>query len=104
MNKSFIQHRDNGFRLNFPNGNSLSTIWGAMTYCDNSNLSPEDGDITELFSRKLSSDTVETMPECSEEVKKMLDEAFPEAENGAVFGYLSFDQWLEMVNILATNK
>jgi len=99
-NKAFIQHKNNGFRLNFPNGNSLSTVWEATTYSDNNESAwseTENG-------KKLSSNTVETMPECSDKVLKMLEEAFPEADNGGVFGYLSFDQWLEMVNILATNK
>ena len=95
--KTFKIHRDNGFHLTFPNGNGLSTVWGPGTYNDNFNaefVTPR---------KELESNTVEVMPYCSETVKELLDAKFPEATNGGVFGYLTFEQWLEMVNILATH-
>lgn len=107
--KAFVNHRNNGFLLNFPNGNSLSTIWGRNTYCDNYDLNYKDDgkdniDYTAQQAEKLSSNTCEVMTRCSELVYKLLCAKFPEAENGSVFGHLTFPQWLEMVNILNENK
>jgi hypothetical protein len=97
--KVFYNHKVNGVHLQFPNGNSLSTIWGTGTYSDNydysSDISPID---------RIGSNTCEVMPDCSIKVKEKLDEMFPENENGSVFGRLSFEQWLKMVNYLNENK
>lgn len=106
--KAFSQHRNNAFYLKFPNGNALSTIWGAGSYTENHNrgfekpYSPEN--FQKAWNERMDSDDVETMPSCSESVKKILDEKFPDNENGSVFSNLNFTQWLEMVNILNTNK
>lgn len=97
--KAFTQHRDNGFYLSFPNGNGLSTVWGRATYSDNYNV--EVG-MSEVIPK--GSNTVEVMPHCSGAVKKLLDAAFPEEENGSVFGYMTFEKWLKMVNILNENN
>lgn len=102
--KAFVNHRNNGFVLNFPNGNWLSTIWGEYSYSDNHDL---DFDIEELkkgINKKLSSNTCEVMPNCSELVFKLLEATFPEEANGGIFCYLTFEKWLKMVNILNENK
>lgn len=105
-NKAFQQHRENGFMLKFPNGNGLSTIWGYSSYTENYDMPYEeyDDDITKMFNVKLGSNTVEIMPDCSDELLKKLQEKYPENENGSVFGQLTFTQWLEIVNILNTEK
>lgn len=108
--KAFTIHKVNGVYLNFPNGNGLSTIWGVGSYSDNYNneFRNEDGVIDVLRSYteiiKDGSNTCEVMPLCSELVKKLLDTTFPDNENGSVFGNLTFEQWLKMVNILNENK
>ena len=103
--KAFTNHKENGINLVFPNGNSLSTIWGAGSYTENHDWKSPDGDILKSYSTRIEegSDTCETMPSCSPLVKKLLDAKFPDNENGSVFGHLSFSQWLEMVNILNDN-
>lgn len=104
--KAFTVHKPNGVLLVFPNGNSLSTVWGSGTYSDNCNWESPDGDITKTYSTRIEagSDTCEVMPNCSELVKKLLDATFPEETNGSIFGYMTFEKWLKMVNILNENK
>jgi len=104
--KAFASHRPNGIHLRFPNGNSLSTIWGLGTYSDNYDLESPDGDTLNVYSSviKEGSDTCETMPSCGDMVKKLLDATFPDETNGGVFGHMTFEKWLKMVNILNENK
>jgi len=105
LQKAFIAHRTNGIYLNFPNGNGLSTIWGAGIYSDNHDYGFEPYK-PKAYNETIEegSDTCETMPDCGDLVKKLLDAKFPKNQNGSVFGYLTFPQWLEMVNILNENK
>jgi hypothetical protein len=102
--KAFMQHRGerlNGFRLTFPNGNSISTVWSNSTYSDNydNGYFTEEGKIDETkINCPLSSNTVEAMVDCPELMLDLLKEKF----NGDnPFGYLTITQWLEMLNILA---
>lgn len=99
FDKAFAQHRLNGFRLKFPNGNGLSTIWGFGSYSENYDL-PIGEDFIEEWKKCLGSDTVEIMPDCSEELLKELQEKYPDNENGSVFGHLNMEQWFEIVGIL----
>jgi len=98
--KAFAQHKINGFRLKFPNGNGLSTIWSFGSYTENYIWNFEDP--IDRYEKLLGSDTVEIMPDCSEELLKELQEKYPDNENGSVFGHLTIIQWLEIVNILST--
>lgn len=104
--KAFTAHKANGIRLVFPNGNKLSTIWGRGNYCDNYDWEDPSGDIVKTYETRIKegSDTVEVMPTCSKNVKKLLDETFPNEENGSVYGHLTFTQWLKMVNLLNENN
>ena len=106
FDKAFSQHRLNGFRLKFPNGNGLSTIWGYCTYSDNNMNSSLDNmnNPVEAFGTPLGSNTVEIMPDCSDKLLKKLQKKYPDNENGSVFSYLSMEQWLEIVNILKKAK
>lgn len=101
--KSFITHKSNGFCLNFPNGNWLSTVWGVGTYSENYDCEGGYGEWEKLYNSKMGSNTCEVMPKCSELVKKLLDATFPEETNGGVFGHMTFEKWLKMVNILNEN-
>lgn len=101
--KAFMQHRGerlNGFRLTFPNGNSISTVWSKWTYSDNHDIEIlKDGKIDEEnMNTPLSSDTAEAMVDCPELMLDLLKEKFG-GDNP--FGYLTITQWLEMLNILA---
>ena len=102
--KAFTQHRGerlNGFRLTFPNGNSISTIWSQGSYCDNNDfeIMGEDGHLDEKkLNCPLSSDTCEAMVDCPEITLDLLKEKF---DGDNPFGYLTITQWLEMLNILA---
>lgn len=90
--RAFIAHKPNGFRLNFPNGNSLSTVWGVGTYSDN-----HDADFSRYDERfKEGSMTCEIMPDCSEKCKKKISKV---CDLDSVAGYLTFEQWLKVVNI-----
>ena len=102
--KAFMSHKENGFRLNFPNGNSLSTVWGLGTYTDNNDIDFERDDIVKAYSEKRSSNTVEVMAGCSDTVNELLKAKFPDEDNNGVFGHLTFSKWLEIVNILNNNK
>ena len=105
--KAFIQHRINGFFLHFPNGNTISTVFGPGSYSDNYNiLNTSPKNIIKAFNEpvKKGSNTVEVMPGCSALVKKLLDATFPDKSNGSVFGHMTFPEWLKMVNILNENK
>ena len=105
--KAFTNHKYNGVLLKFSNGNELSTIWGAGSYSDN-----YDGDIRSDYEDKKDfetrlkegSETCEVLPTCSNLVKKLLDATFPDEENGCIFGRMSIDKWIKMINILNENK
>ena len=103
--KAFTQHRNNGVHLTFPNGNSLSTIWGRGSYSENHNYTT--GDVIKDFSEpiKEGSDTVEIMithapDKLIERIHKKLS---PNSED-SVIGYLSMPDWLWAVNQLAKAK
>lgn len=108
--KAFTNHKINGVYLKFPNGNGLSSVWGSGTYSDNydyevrDSLNELDYEKTFKIPNQEGSDTVEVMPHCSELVMKLLEAKFPDNANGSIFSYLTFTQWLEIVNILNENK
>jgi hypothetical protein len=105
--KAFVSHKTNGILLTFPNGNSLSTIWGAGSYSENYDRYSEDENIKNYDYQerlKWGSDTVEVMPICSDTVYQLLASKFSEECNGYVFGHMTFEKWLEMVNILNNHK
>ena len=62
--KAFNNFRHNGVLLNFPNGNFISTIWGACTYSDNHDIFLDDNS----FKTFLKSNTCEVMVTCSEKL------------------------------------
>lgn len=101
--KAFCQHRINGFRLKFENGNGISTIWGYGSYSENYDF-PKDDDLSNFRKIPLGSNTVEIMPYCSEQLLKELQEKYPDNENGSIFGNLTINQWFEIIEILKNKK
>lgn len=105
--KAFSSSRDCQIVLTFPNGNSMSTIWGFGSYSDNHFPDLESWDMTKgaefgtigLFHSVKSSDTVEVMYEVDPATQQVIDQHFPEGEN--LLGYLTLNQWLELVSIIS---
>jgi hypothetical protein len=99
-NKAFNNWRHNSIKLTFPNGNSLSTIWGACTYSDNQDFTTETMDDHFGFQKFLSSDTVEVMIlKAPEKLIKRIHKKFN--GDGSVIGHLTMEQWLEIVKMLS---
>lgn len=102
--KAFGSHRPARIHFNFPNGNFLSTIWAGGSYTENYS----DWRDTEFLLDKTKtfpeyfSDTVEVMFECGEELRLKINTKYGDGEEAAVIGQLTFSQWLEIVNLLAT--
>jgi hypothetical protein len=93
--------------LNFPNGNHLSTVWADGTYSDN-NMSMTVTDWLLSNTGKtpvptVESNTVEIMFSCGEKLRKKILKKYNEGDDDPI-GYLTFDQWLEIVNLLSREK
>lgn len=85
------------FHLNFPNGNYLSTIWGAGTYSDE-----HDRDIFGTLREDrpvFNSNTVEVMFTCPDKLKKKILKKYNDGDSDPI-GYLTLPQWIEIVNLL----
>ena len=98
--QAFSVHRRNGFYLSFPNGNSISTIWGVATYSQNRDLGfPE-------FDKRVDSMDVEIMP-CTSD-KRLLKRIFRHfdrsPDDDSVIGWVGMTDWLWVVNQLASWK
>lgn len=97
--KSFSNFRANGFHLNFPNGNSISTIWGYGAYCENHFKDMGSDDVIGELTKFVPSEDCEVMVlNCSDRLLKRLKKKF-DADNP--FGYLSISDWLYIVNAVA---
>jgi hypothetical protein len=98
-NKAFLNHRKigNGFRLTFENGNSISTVWGEMTYTDNYDVRFTPDYTTQM----LSSDTCECMIDCSNELLDEISNLFPDEIDDRILKYLTLDKWIKLINILS---
>lgn len=111
--KAFCNWSPSRIHLNFPNGNYLSTIWGAGSYTENHNRSNHKELKIEIgnFQRGRKdvldgfwvSDNVEIMFSCGEKLKKRILRKYNVGENDPI-GYLEFTEWLEIVNLLNKEK
>jgi hypothetical protein len=96
-NKAFNNWKHNAIHLTFPNGNSLSTTWGYGTYSDN-----YDNWSDNVFRKFMSSDTVEVMIlKAPEKLVKKIYKKYDENRNGNIIGFLTMEQWLEVVKMLS---
>lgn len=104
--KAFYNRTHNKLHFTFPNGNSISTIWGAGTYSDNHEFYDESKtDILERtgYGKFMESDTCEIMIlNAPEKLIKKIHKKYnySDSEN-SVIGYLKIEQWLEILNLLA---
>ena len=97
--KAFNNCAHNKLYLTFPNGNSLSTIWGYGTYSDNYNAGAELP-IMERFSTFMSSDTVEIM--VMKAPQKLIDKINRRFKTSdSVIGRLGMSDWLWVVKELS---
>jgi len=99
--KSFANHKHNGVHLKFPNGNSISTIWGRGSYTDNHDFTT--GKISKDFSTLIEggSNTVEIMPNTNN--KRLLNKIFRKFNtdpDNSVIGWLTIDDWMWVIQQL----
>lgn len=106
--KTFSNWRHGAIHLNLPNGNFISTTWAQSSYSDNYNshygleLNNQKYK-TDRIEPSVQSDTVEVMVDCSDKLLKRLEKKFNDGNNQP-FGYLTFEQWLYLVNAVAKEK
>lgn len=93
----FINRAHNAIHLNFPNGNRLSTTWAPGTYSDNNRL--VFSRLEDQFRTFYGTKEVEVMFNCGDKLHKRLHKKFD--GDGSVIGYVSFTDWLYIVNALA---
>jgi len=89
------------FHMSFPNGNSLSTIWGEGSYTEEHDSDAETLHILGKTNESpvFNSDTVEIMFTCSEKLEKRILKKYNEGDCQPI-GYLEQDKWIEIVNLL----
>lgn len=98
MNKAFKNFKHNGIHLTFPNGNSLSTIWGYGSYSDSYDILGATSDDFKTF---MESDTVEIMIiKAPEKLVKRIKRKY-DFEGDSVKGYLTMSEWLDVVKMLS---
>lgn len=88
--------------MNFPNGNHLSTIWGAGSYSENHDRE-EDWRTTGNMDGFWSSNNVEIMFYCGEKLKKRILRKYNEGGADPI-GYLDIQKWSEIVSLLSKEK
>jgi hypothetical protein len=99
--KAFNNWRHNGIHLTFPNGNSISTVWGIGSYTDNHFLIEKDPDTAFGYRKFLDSDTCEIMIlKAPDKLIKKIHKKYGDGDN-SVIGYLTIKQWLEIINLIS---
>ena len=96
--KAFSNWRPGAVHLTFPNGNWLSTTWARWSYSDNHEMELDlsDGKFTHM-----ESNTCEVMFDCPEKLSKRIFKFCGENPTNGVIGYLTMEQWLRVVEMLA---
>ena len=96
--KAFNNFKHNGIHLTFPNGNALSTIWGYCTYSDNHDMEIGYGD---NYNKFFDSDTVEIMiQKAPDKLRKKIEKKY-DFDGDNVKGYLTMEEWLDVVKMLS---
>jgi len=95
---TFSNWRVGAIHLNPPNGNHISTTWAPCTYSDNYDADFEDHTVSYgRLKPAISSNTVEIKIECSPKLLRKLEKKYNEGREQP-FGYVSFTDWLDIVN------
>ena len=100
MNKAFINHRINGVLITFPNGNTISTIWGIGSYTEHHN----DDNYMDFDKRiEDGSNNVEIM--VTTDNKRLYNRIHKRLNgDGSVIGWVSVTDWLWVLNVLHNDK
>ena len=102
--KAFKNFRHNGIHLTFPNGNSISTIWGVGSYTENSNTGDYEK-FKEAYFMFLESNDVEIMIlNCPNKLMKKIINKYNIEDDENPIGHINITQWLEILNLLAKGK
>lgn len=96
--KSFCNHKHNGVNLVFPNGNWISTIWGAGSYSDN-----HDMEIGETYRNLIENGSFAVEIMIGTENQRLYNKIYRKLdtnpENG-VLGWVTMDNWMWVINQL----
>lgn len=99
--KAFKNLKHNCLHLNFPNGNSISTIWGVGSYTENHYLDLDIADSSGFAVRYetfMGSNNVEVMIDCPDRLLRSIQKKYNGGSDSSVIGYLSITQWIEILN------
>jgi hypothetical protein len=101
-NKAFRNWDYGRLHLNFPNGNTISTIWGEGSYTENYNSRQVTDFVLGETERYpvMASDTVEIMFDCSPRLQKRIIKKYNEGDPQPI-GYLTITQWVEIVSLIS---
>lgn len=99
--KAFCNWSANRFHFTFPNGNSMSVVWGNGTYSDNyAARSLKDYQTDSTTFRK--SDTVEVLFGASKVKKAAINKHFKQFDkNNNLLPYLTMKQFIWLFNYLS---
>jgi hypothetical protein len=102
MDKAFKNWRNGAFKLYFPNGNMVSTIFTPGSYSDNYN---ESFDLLKLNPEEhpMESTNCEIMFNCGEKLRKKLQKKFNNNYEQP-FGYVSITDWMEIISKISKEK
>jgi len=95
--KSFTNWRAGALKLDFPNGNSISTTFASGSYSDNYNLSLDKWNEPLGKDNIITSNTCEMMVSCGDKLHKRLERKF-DCENIGVFPHMTIENWLYITN------
>jgi hypothetical protein len=100
IERAFYNWSIGRIHLNFPNGNSISTVWGSGTYSDNyDNMAEWEHYKTPTERLVMQSDTAEIMITCPPKLEKQILKKY--GGGSQPLGRIPILEWLEIVNLLA---
>lgn len=98
--KAFNNWRHNAIHLTFSNGNSISTIWGYLTYSDNHDYKSNE-DAVNYFNSFMQSDTCEiAILKAPKKLRREIEKKY-DFDEDSVKGYLNIAEWLDILNMLS---
>jgi hypothetical protein len=109
MKKAFHNVRHNVVHLHFPNGASVSTIWGYGTYSDNHDLkiaANKPVGYIETWNTFMASDTCEIMiGGISKHTEWKIGSCLHRDTSGdSVIGYITLTEWVTILNLIAKDR
>lgn len=99
--KAFNNWTHNKIHLTFPNGNSISTIWGYSSYTENYDMNGKDFSIDKFSIFAQSNDAEIMILKCPDKLKKKISKKYKTFEDDNVAGHIDILTWLGILNLLA---